>query len=125
MKTTLIERKNDVMKKMETASAMLTAAALPVLSSPVMMTTVYASSGAGHDLMETIIKMISVLIIALGIIFAVLGLVHYAAANSEGDGPAKQKAMMQLASGVMIIVMSTLLNAQANNLAKYVTSSIS
>ena len=123
MKTTLIERKNDVMKKMETASAMLTAAALPVLSSPVMMTTVYASSGA--DLMKTIIKMISVLIIALGIIFAVLGLVHYAAANSEGDGPAKQKAMMQLASGVMIIVMSTLLNGQASNLANYVTSSIS
>ena len=124
MKTTLIERKNDVMKKMETASAMLTAAALPVLSSPVMMTTVYASSGA-QDLMKTIIKMISVLIIALGIIFAVLGLVHYAAANSEGDGPAKQKAMMQLASGVMIIVMSTLLNGQASNLANYVTSSIS
>lgn len=123
MKTTLIERKNDVMKKMETASAMLTAAALPVLSSPVMMTTVYASSGA--DLMKTIIKMVSVLIIALGIIFAVLGLVHYAAANSEGDGPAKQKAMMQLASGVMIIVMSTLLNGQASNLANYVTSSIS
>jgi uncharacterized membrane protein YidH (DUF202 family) len=123
MKTTLIERKNDVMKKMETASAMLTAAALPVLSSPVMMTTVYASSGA--DLMKTIIKMISVLIIALGIVFAVLGLVHYAAANSEGDGPAKQKAMMQLASGVMIIVMSTLLNGQASNLANYVTSSIS
>jgi uncharacterized membrane protein YidH (DUF202 family) len=124
MKTTLIERKNDVMKKMETASAMLTAAALPVLSSPVMMTTVYAAS-SGADLMKTIIKMISVLIIALGIVFAVLGLVHYAAANSEGDGPAKQKAMMQLASGVMIIVMSTLLNGQASNLANYVTSSIS
>jgi uncharacterized membrane protein YidH (DUF202 family) len=75
-------------------------------------------------LLSFIIKTIGVLIIAMGIILTVLGLVHYAAANSEGDGPAKQKAMMQMAAGVMLIVLSGILATNSTTFANSITTSI-
>ena len=73
-------------------------------------------------LLSFIIKTIGVLIIAMGIILTVLGLVHYAAANS--DGPAKQKAMMQMAAGVMLIVLSGILATNSTTFANSITTSI-
>ncbi len=76
----------------------------------------FATSGP-VGLMTVIIKILSTLITVLGAVFSLMGLIHYASANSEGDGPAKQKAVMQLASGIMLIALSTVLSASAESLA--------
>lgn len=48
---------------------------------------------------------VGILIGILGVVFAVFGVIHYATANSEGDGPAKHKAQMQIASGGMVLLL--------------------
>ena len=73
-------------------------------------------------MMIVIIGIIANLIVALSILLALLGVVHYASAHSEGDGPAKQKAVMQIAAGVMLMLASILVKSNVNNLVSYMTT---
>lgn len=94
------------------------AASAAILASNNLM--VYAADQA-QSLSKEILGIIATLIIALGIFLAVMGIVHFASAYSEGDGPAKQKAVMQIAAGVMVIFLSSILKNKADTLAKYIT----
>lgn len=83
--------------------------------------TCLAASGA-QGLIQTIFELVATMIIVLGIVLAVMGVIHYASAYSEGDGPAKQKAMMQIAAGAMVILISALLKSKyAATFAGYIT----
>lgn len=76
--------------------------------------TVFAASSA-NDILQTVLgKLVAPVVIAFGSVFAILGGVHWVAANSEGDGPAKQKATMQLASGVGLVIVGMALPAVAS-----------
>lgn len=44
-------------------------------------------------------------VMAVGGLFIVFGIVHAAMASSEGDGPAKQKAMHQIGGGVATAIV--------------------
>lgn len=88
------------------------------------MTAHATSATNATGLVTTIIKILAVLIIALGLFTAIIGLVSFASAQSEGDGPAKHKAVGQMAGGVMLIVLSIILIAQAPTLAGYISTSI-
>ena len=79
----------------------------------------FAANGAA-GLIQQILELVALLIIVLGIVVAVLGIVHYAAAYSEGDGPAKNKAVQQIAAGGMVILMSALLKNKAGDFAGYI-----
>lgn len=85
---------------------------------------VVAADGGASGLALEIIKLIGKLIIALGIFLSIMGVVHFASAHAEGDGPAKQKAVMQIASGVMVILLSSILTqgTTSQTLASYITS---
>lgn len=65
------------------------------------------------SLMETIVKFIGTLVIVLAVMIGVMGIIHYAQSNSEGDGPAKQKATQQLAAAIMLVVVGVALTAGA------------
>lgn len=70
------------------------------------------SDTAGENastLFTLLFKIVGAMVLILGIIFGLLGIVHYVTANSEGDGPAKQKAMLQLASGIMLVALGIIL----------------
>lgn len=104
------------MKKMNNKLQDLAKKAMPVIASAttVGMTVLpqlafAANNGAATSLMESIIDLIAKLILGLAIILAIMGGVSYASAQSEGDGPAKNKAIGQLAAAVMLVVMSILL----------------
>ena len=98
------------------ALATYAAASLPFMA--------MAAEGDATQLLGTIIKIICSLITALAVVLAILGIVHYASAHSEGDGPAKQKAIMQLAAGVMLMVLSMILNGNAETLAGMMATSL-
>ena len=67
-----------------------------------------ALADSAQSLMTIILQILMKLITVLGVIFGIMGVVHYASANSEGDGPAKNKAMAQIAAGVMLLLVSIL-----------------
>lgn len=60
------------------------------------------------SLMKTALKWIAYLGMFLGVVYFVVGAIHYASAHSEGDGPAKKKAQDQIAAAVMIFAVCAL-----------------
>lgn len=76
------------------------------------------------SLMETVIKIMAKLIIVLGIILAIVGIINWTTANAEGDGPAKHKAVMWIASGIMLVILSVILIAAAPQFTSLIETSI-
>ncbi len=100
--------------------------AIPVgsmlISTGIMMTQTLVRADAASELMTTIIDILCKLIIVLGAVLALMGVIHYASANSEGDGPAKHKAIMQLAAGLMLVVLAAVLNTQKDAFVSIISS---
>ena len=88
----------------------------------IMMSNSLAFADAASSLMEFFVSGICKLILVAGVIFVVMGFVHYSSANSEGDGPAKNKAIGQLIAGVMLAALSIFLDTQKSTLVSMITS---
>ena len=69
-----------------------------------------ADNSSGTKLMEFAIKTIGKIAIVPAAFFLIMGIMHYSAANAEGDGPAKHKAVQQISAGIMIAVVAIILN---------------
>ena len=59
--------------------------------------------------LKTALHALGSIVAVLGAFFLIMGIIHYASANSEGDGPAKQKATQQMAAGGMVLIVALLL----------------
>lgn len=71
------------------------------------MTNVGSCDGASA--LTTALGYLALPIGLLGGVFLVMGIIHYAAANSDGDGPAKKKATNEIAGGGMVIAVAVVL----------------
>ncbi len=87
----------------------------------IIMDNAAFAAGDAKGLLETIIGIICKLIIALGVIMAIMGIINYASAHSEGDGPAQNKAIGKIAAGVMLVSLSVVLDSQKGTLAGYIS----
>ena len=88
----------------------------------IMMSNSLAFADAASSLMEFFVSGICKLMLVGGVIFVVMGLIHYSSANSEGDGPAKNKAIGQLIAGIMLAALSIFLETQKSALVSMITS---
>ena len=84
-------------------------APVAVMLGTAVLTSSSAFAADPKELLKFIIKTVGGLIIALGIIMFVMGLVRWASAHSEGDGPAQNKAIGMLAAAVMLVALSMVL----------------
>ena len=87
-----------------------------MMATPIVLAVTSANAAGAQDLMTEILKMVANLIIVLGLIFAVMGVISYASAHSEGDGPGQNKAIGKIAAGIMLIALSAMLKANAGQL---------
>lgn len=115
--------KNSKLKKSFSAFAeKATPMATSLVVTGSMLLTQFACADAAEELLSQIINILGTLILGLAVLLAIMGLIHYATAHSEGDGPAKHKAIGQLAAAVMLIVLSIVLKGEAgSNLAKIIS----
>lgn len=88
----------------------------------IMMSNSLAFADAASSLMEFFVSAICKLILVGGVVFVVLGITNYASANSEGDGPAKNKAKGEIIAGIMLAVLSIYLETQKSTLVSMITS---
>lgn len=58
------------------------------------------------DIVKTIVKVICYIV---GALFIIVGAVKFAISHANEDGPAQQKAIMMMATGVLLVVLATLL----------------
>ena len=79
------------------------------------------ADGDAQGLAKTILELIGKLIIVLGIFIAGLGIVNFASSHAEGNGGSQDKAVKQIAAGVMVVGLSALLIAYSGDLAGYIT----
>lgn len=89
-------------------SAPIVAAAMTVATLSSSLIT-FATQTKSKNALNSLLEILGLPVIVFGGFLSIMGIVHYAAANSEGDGPAKHKGVMQIASGIMVIVIGVLL----------------
>lgn len=80
------------------------------------------AANEAKNLMEMIIKILGALSIIAGAIIGFTGLMAYAEAKSEGEGPAMAKAKNQLTSAVMLVLLGGSAAALASKFASLITS---
>ena len=78
------------------------------------------AEGSATDLFTFIIEILCKIGMALGAMYGVFGLMHYAEARQEGDGPAKNKAIGQISAAVLLIIVAAAINAGASTLASFI-----
>lgn len=70
---------------------------------------VYADAGA--DMINAILTVVKLIVKVMGVIFVIVGIVKFAMAHSEGDGPAQTRAAGIAATGVVLIVIPSVLDS--------------
>lgn len=76
---------------------------------------------AGEDkaqaMVKSVVGVLRVLLNIVGVIFAIVGVAQFMIANAQEDGPQKQKAIMFMATGVILVIagVAILPNLHAEN----------
>jgi hypothetical protein len=69
-------------------------------------TTDAAAKTEMFDAIRTILKVICTIV---GGIFLLVGIIKFAISQSNDDGPAQQKAIMMMATGVLLVIIGTVI----------------
>lgn len=64
---------------------------------------VYADAGA--DMINAILTVAKMIVRVIGVIMAIVGIIKFSMAHSEGDGPAQTKAATVAATGVVLVIL--------------------
>ena len=102
---TIFNKENKLTKqeKVEIA-AILVASIVITITYFLCVGTVYAeiSSGDMAKMVRTIVKIICMI---AGALFAITGIIKFAIAHANEEGPAQQKAIMMIATGVVLVAL--------------------
>lgn len=115
MKSKVVQTFDNVSKKVSVGLTTLTTARLMFLAN-------IASADAAGELLSAILELLCKLLIPFGVILGIMGIVHFASSKSEGDGPASNKAIGQIAAGVMLVVLSIVLLTMKDKFTSLLTA---
>lgn len=91
--------------KTKADSAIIAAAAAAGTTAMTNVGSCASNTGA----LTTALGYLAIPIGLLGGVFLIMGIIHYAGANSDGDGPAKKKATNEFAGGGMVVAVAVAL----------------
>lgn len=91
--------------KTKADSAIIAAAAAAGTTAMTNVGSCASNTGA----LTTALGYLAIPIGLLGGVFLIMGIIHYAGANSDGDGPAKKKATNEIAGGGMVVAVAVAL----------------
>ena len=63
------------------------------------------TQNGAKEAIQTVVKIIMVLMSALGALFIVLGVIKFTIAHAQEDSPSQQKAAMLIASGIALFIV--------------------
>ena len=69
------------------------------------------SSQTANTLMQNILKIIGYAANVMGVGVGALAIMHFASAQADGDGPAKTKAIQQIAAAAVLLAVGILLSS--------------
>ncbi len=118
MKATVNKMVNKIKGKVATVAP-------SALAVSVMMANSLVMADSTSDLFEVIVGLVSGLVVIAGAVLGLFGIIHYASANSEGDGPAKAKAMNQITAAIMLVGLSIGLSTFKSSLSTIISNAFS
>ena len=115
--------------KVEKITTFMQKKGLPVLTgvavgSAMVLANGALAAGGAEELIAWAIRALGVLVLVPGIFQTVMGVIAYANAHAEGDGPAESKATKKLSGGIMLFVVSVILIAAAPTLAGMISTTV-
>lgn len=66
-------------------------------------------NGTAKNVIDAVVSIVRLIVNVLGAIFALVGIVKFAIAHANEDGPAQQKAAMMIATGIVLLLMGTVI----------------
>ena len=63
------------------------------------------TQNGAKEAIQTVVKIIMVLMSALGALFIILGVIKFTIAHAQEDSPSQQKAAMLIASGIALFIV--------------------
>ena len=93
-----------IMGTMASASLLITTAAM---SFPMVLAD---GVDAGKEAITGVLSLLYMLLLAIGIFYIILGIVKLIIAHSQEDSPTKDKAVQQIATGVIAIIANVVLD---------------
>ena len=110
--------------KQKAERAILAGQATLALGAAALSTQVFAAGDEAKVLMETAISIIAVLVFIPAGIMTITGIVSYASAHSEGDGPGQKKAINMISAGIMLAALGIILTATKDTFSGIIATSI-
>ena len=98
-----------------TGTALISTSANPVFA---------ITEGKIQDIFAMIVKILAILTVVGGLVMGIVGGIHYAEANGDGDGPAKTKATKQISGGLMMLIIALILFINAKKFASMIETAI-
>lgn len=101
---------------------------MPMLTLLLVATLAYSHTAVYADangLLTKILKVMGIVCNVMGVAFGAMGIMHFSTAQADGDGPAKQKAIQQIAAAVVLLIVGSSLYGGASWLLDEISGEMS
>lgn len=77
------------------------------------------------DIVDVVFKIIKIVVIALGAFLTILGVVKFAMAYADQNSPDQQKSIMQMASGIALLLLGfVLLDTLSGSVSEWIDEAV-
>ena len=77
---------------------------------------------AAKTMFMTIVKIVCTIVMIIGVIFGVVGIAKFAIAHANEQSADQQKAILMLATGIILIILPVLINANSGVLSDIIVN---
>ena len=80
-------------------------AASAIITAVILYCCPFVFADATEEMMKSVMKILKIIAMVAGALFLVVGLLKFAISHANEDGPAQQKAIMMMATGILLMVL--------------------
>lgn len=86
-------------------------------------TNVFAGgNGAGGTMFELVFTIITRVIMIIGVLLGIVGVAKFAISHADGQGADQHKAILMMATGIILVILPLILDPFKSQLAAIITS---
>lgn len=123
MKEMILSKRNQLTKKdVQEFGLILAASAIITTIILYCCPFAFAANATTVSMMENVMKILKIIAMVAGALFLVVGLLKFAISHANEDGPAQQKAIMMMATGILlgVIGLTVFTDSFASTIAEWI-----
>ena len=109
-----LQKKSNMKEAARKLAPMLLTAVFVVMLAVFAPGALAASGDHRTEVINGIVTILQYICTILGALFALIGIVKFAISHANEDGPAQQKAIMMMATGLLLVVLGALVLGNLN-----------